>query len=62
VANNGQNNLWINDGLGGFSANNISGDLENSIIPLMSDLDSDGDLDIYVPNNSNDQNYLWINN
>lgn len=43
-----QNQLWINDGSGGFSAANIAGDTQ-SYASIMADLDGDGDIDIVSP-------------
>ncbi|MFE8072492.1 FG-GAP-like repeat-containing protein [Marinobacteraceae bacterium S3BR75-40.1] len=60
-----QNRLWINDGLGdggaSFTAADIAGDTGSTEVPVMGDVDGDGDLDIYVPNRNNEQNKLWLN-
>jgi hypothetical protein len=44
-----------------FIENNIDGDITNSYFSTVFDADNDGDVDIYVPNYSNQQNNLWIN-
>ncbi len=56
-----QNKLWINDGTGSFTSNDITGDGGPSRRAAMGDLDGDGDLDIYVANDQFQQNKLWIN-
>lgn len=56
-----QNKLWMNDGAGNFTANDIVGDVGRSTDATMTDVDLDGDLDIYVTNIANQQNKLWIN-
>ena len=57
-----QNRLWINDGSGNFTANDITGDLFDSRSPSFADVDNDDDLDIYVTNATDQQNKLWMNN
>lgn len=62
----GQNYLWINDGLGNggdsFTAKHIPGDVFSSFGSAMTDIDLDGDLDLYVTNLSGGEpNRLWIN-
>ena len=61
VTNYGQQNkLWINDGSGNFTANDITGDTGDSYGVAMGDDNNDGFLDIYVTNFAQ-QNKLWIN-
>ncbi len=59
--NNEQNKLWINDGSGSFTANDIAGDTGSSRGVSFGDVDGDTDLDIYVANAAGQQNKLWIN-
>jgi hypothetical protein len=62
TTNDGQNKLWINDGSGNFTANDIPGDTDRSSGAIMGDFNGDGHLDIYVTNRSlGSQNKLWIN-
>ncbi|MCP4045411.1 MAG: hypothetical protein GY732_05420, partial [Gammaproteobacteria bacterium] len=61
VIYNQQNKLWINDGAGNFTGNDISGDDGSSAALVMGDIDNDGDLDIYVAKGNGEQNKLWIN-
>ena len=41
--------VWLNDGTGHFTDNGQSLDTVDSVIPALGDLDSDGDLDVYLP-------------
>ena len=58
---NQQNRLFINDGSGNFTNNDITGDIGNSTSSTAFDADGDGDLDLYVTSTSGQQNRLWIN-
>jgi Tol biopolymer transport system component len=61
VLNSGsQDKLWINDGFGNFTENNISADTDFSFGSSVFDADNDGDIDLYVAN-ATQQNKLWIN-
>ncbi len=60
--NNGQNKLWINDGAGNFTNNDIVGDdLGFSSKITIADVNGDTYPDIYVATTNNQQNRLWIN-
>ncbi len=61
----GQNQLFINNGNGTFTAQNQFGTPVNTITMAWADFDLDGDLDLAVGNGilgSNEQNYLYVNN
>jgi hypothetical protein len=45
-----QNKLWINDGFGNFTGNDISSYTDNSVDAVSFDADGDGDTDLYVVN------------
>jgi len=59
-----QDRLWINDGRGKFRDATLTHGIEQSfgkglgIVPC--DVDADGDLDLYVANDST-ENFLWLN-
>lgn len=59
-----QDRLWINDGRGKFRDATVSNGIEPSygkglgIVPC--DVDADGDLDLYIANDST-ENFLWLN-
>ncbi|MBM3986613.1 MAG: hypothetical protein FJ294_01490 [Planctomycetes bacterium] len=59
-----QDRLWINDGRGKFRDATLAHGIEQSfgkglgIVPC--DVDADGDLDLYIANDST-ENFLWIN-
>ena len=57
------NNLWINDGVGNFTAMDIVGDFDVTIKTALGDIDNDSDIDIYNTNDVNfgQPNNLWIN-
>ena len=56
------NKLFINDGNGGFTANDIAGDTQAGYSAAMGDLDGDGDLDLYLADSLNTQlNSIFIN-
>ena len=62
VANNGQNRIYINNGMGGFpdaGITTLTGTNDSRGVAL-GDLDGDGNLDAFVANNG--QNRIYINN
>lgn len=65
VTNNGgnTNKLYLNHGNGTFSLHShaVNTDMENSMSSALIDYDNDGDLDIYISNNGNTSNTLYIN-
>ncbi|MEZ5464677.1 MAG: FG-GAP-like repeat-containing protein [Lysobacteraceae bacterium] len=52
------NRYYLNDGNGGFSANNLGSDAQTTNSIVLSDVDGDGDLDILVGNNGTNRLYL----
>jgi hypothetical protein len=48
VGYNEQNRLWINDGFGNFTANDIADDIFLSWAVISDDFNNDGNLDIYI--------------
>ena len=58
------NILFLGDGLGSFTANNIPGDISHSYGSTVGDFDSDGNDDLYVTNStistSSGQNSLYL--
>jgi len=64
--NNGQNRLLFGDGQGGFTINDIPGDLGQSVGATSADFNNDGLLDIYVSNDYDinpplyEQNKLYL--
>jgi ASPIC and UnbV/FG-GAP-like repeat/Secretion system C-terminal sorting domain len=66
IANNGQNNsLYNNNGDGTFSVvttGPVVSDIGFSLSGNWIDYDNDGDLDLYVANGSNQNNFLYENN
>ncbi|MEO1448102.1 MAG: FG-GAP-like repeat-containing protein, partial [Bacteroidota bacterium] len=65
VANNAArtNKLFINDGEGDFFEveNAITEDMESSMAAAWSDVDNDGDMDLFVANSDNQENSLYVN-
>ncbi|MEM6342252.1 MAG: FG-GAP-like repeat-containing protein [Bacteroidota bacterium] len=62
--NGNANRLYMNDGGGDFSLPTDiypNEDLENSSAIAVADFDNDGDLDMFVANNNNSANTLYIN-
>jgi photosystem II stability/assembly factor-like uncharacterized protein len=66
VTNQGTANfLYKNDGAGTFVAVSdvaISGDTGNSVCAVWADFDNDGWIDLFVANNSGENNFLYMNN
>lgn len=59
------NRLYRNNGDKTFSkidAGDLTYDLENSVSSAWADYDNDGDLDVFVSNNSGAQDYVYVNN
>lgn len=62
--NGNTNSIFYNYGAGGFNKVITSApatDTENSVSPMVSDFDRDGDMDIYVTNKSGENNVLYVN-
>jgi FG-GAP-like repeat/ASPIC and UnbV len=62
---NGEKFLYINLGDGTFAKNTneiVTSGSGNSFGAALSDIDRDGDLDLYVANHSNEVNFMFLNN
>ena len=57
----GPNTVWLNDGIGNFTANGQVLGTDATFGFELGDLDGDGDLDAFIAN-TNAQNDVWLNN
>ncbi len=60
---NGNNFLYVNDGTGTFKSieNTITTDGGDSFGAAWADIDNDGDADLFVGNNTNQDNFIYLN-